>query len=171
MLKFVCFLPTLQSWANILYAFPSCLQRIIPASIGDVLRELVIVEYVWVSLQSIGYAFRLIGRICQWVSQWLMMESAAQFVGSMSLCRVPMTLLEGSKSPGCCFPSCFPLPSHATHSSTLSEMRKNWVSLTVPHIAGEAEQSLTYSHSPLWEKSWVKVSFGTELCHLGEGVT
>lgn len=48
-------------------------------------------------------------------------------------------------------------------------MRKKWASLSVSHTPGEARHSLTHSHFPPWEKSWAqKVSFGIELCLLGE---
>lgn len=107
--------------------------------------------------------------LCRWgitSSLWagFLMKFTRQLVESVSLwCPLKHYLL---------LSLFLPIPQlDSSWLSNLDGMRKKWVTLTVIHTASEARHSLSSSHFPPWDKSQAKVSDGTELCHLGAGVT
>lgn len=99
-------------------------------------------------------------------SSWtvLLTESIKQLLGSMLLWWVP--------SPSFYARSISQPLRHADHLSSLGGVRKKWTSLATSCTVGKARSLPLYSHFPPWEKSQSKgIPLGTELCHLGGGVT
>lgn len=118
--------------------------------------------------QSIRGAFGPVERICKYGIQRLMVGfltvSVKQLVGSVSLGGHQRDLATGLPASSCLWAM--------QYTTVFWWVRKKWVSLVVSCTSREARCSLTCSHFPKWEKSWVeKVSLGPELCHLGRRMT
>lgn len=102
------------------------------------------------------------------------MRQLQQLMGGLSggLCEAVSWVfipLMSSESSGYYSPRHFPAPSHTTYLSILGGVRKKWSLWGHPTQLGKLD-SHSYSHFPLWEKSWArKISFGTEVGYLGWG--
>lgn len=108
------------------------------------------------------------GGVQKWGSHstsWVgfLVESVKQLVGSLSL-WCPLRVLSAILPDASC-PQSYSTPQYSGWG------KKEVVTLVTSHTAGEAGQSLTHSHFPLWEESWAKkISLGTELFYLKGGV-
>jgi len=140
MIKFVWFLPVLQSWAGFLCMLTSHLQRFPLTPVRACIQNWSQAEgvYVWgaqstgITVGQLGFAQCLVGElpngVCNVVS------------------RIHFSLMS-SKSPCCSSPSSHtPQPRHEAHLNILDGAKKKWVFLAASYTAGKVRLPLTCSH-------------------------